>query len=226
MIKLNTYLVEKLKINRNTDVPSEKNEYKYYPKNESELTNIIHDKIVEEKSKDKSKRVFDLNDIDTSAITDMTKLFWGLQRILDFDNVDISKWDVSNVKSFNNCFCGFTHFNCDLSGWDVSSCEDFESMFEGCREFNSDLSSWDFSKAKKVRFMFVFCKRFDTDVSNWNLANANSINRIFDGCTNFKGIGINKMKVNTDVIDEPGRRYHTFCDCPLIKKFPSWYDKD
>ena len=214
-------ITEKLHLNKELDA----HEYKYEPKDEGELIRIIVDKINEIRSKDKSIRTFDLNDIDTSQITDMTKLFWGIRRIVEVDNVDISKWDVSNVQSFNNCFVDLQQFNCDISKWDVSSCHDFESMFDGCYYFNQDLSQWNFSKGENFKFMFNSCHNFDTDVSSWDLSNANSITRMFDNCHKFKGIGIDKMKINSKIIKDKHKRVDTFNGCDLIKNFPDWYEE-
>jgi uncharacterized protein (UPF0248 family) len=215
MKTINIFLTEKLHLNKNI-----MDKYKYHPENKSELVNIIVNKI----NKNKNIDIVDLNDIDTSKINDMTKLFWGVIRIVNINNVDISKWDVSNVKSFNNCFTGFQHFNCDLSSWDVSSCEDFESMFDGCYDFNSDLSKWDFKNALNTKFMFNGCFEFDTDVSSWDLSNVKSINRMFDSCKNFRGIGLNKIKINKSIINDANKRKDTFYNCNKVKKLPEWYE--
>ena len=60
--------------------------YNYHPHTKNELQNLI-DKLIKERGLEA-----DLNDIDTSAITDMFNVFYKSQF-----NGDISKWDVSNV---------------------------------------------------------------------------------------------------------------------------------
>ena len=57
-----------------------------------------------------------LNDIDTSKITDMSDLFYDFNQIQD---IDISGWDVSQVENMGNMFINCRKFNCDLSKWDV-----------------------------------------------------------------------------------------------------------
>ncbi len=42
----------------------------------------------------------DLNFIDTSEITDMSYLFWGL----NIGNIKIDQWETSNVKYLSNMF--------------------------------------------------------------------------------------------------------------------------
>ena len=61
---------------------------------------------------------YDLNDIDTSRITDMSYLFHNF-RERKLSKIDISLWDVSNVDNMDNMFSCCYKFNCDLSKWDV-----------------------------------------------------------------------------------------------------------
>ena len=118
MKSLEQYISEKLVIKKNKTP-----DYKYFPKTKLELEGIIRKRIKEEGKK------ADLNDIDTSNITDMSKLFPGFSP--DF-NGDISEWDVSNVTNMR-------------------------SMFYGCKDFKQDISDWDVSKVKDMRYMFDYC---------------------------------------------------------------------
>ena len=65
MKKLNTYISEKLKI-RKSNKPS----YKYFPKTRDELKELVK-KLIKERGNEA-----DLNDIDTSEITDMADVFY------------------------------------------------------------------------------------------------------------------------------------------------------
>ena len=86
MKQINTYINEKLRL-------TTKHQYTCQPKYVWELRNIIRDRINDEGLD------CDLNDIDTSKITDMSDLFSATinERFKDF-NGDISQWDVSNVE--------------------------------------------------------------------------------------------------------------------------------
>lgn len=78
----------------------------------------------------------DLNFIDTSKITDMSRLFEGL----NVRNIKIDKWDVSNVTDMSYMFFMCEDFNADLSNWNVSNVTDMSDMFRYALKFNSDIS--------------------------------------------------------------------------------------
>ena len=70
-----------------------------------------------------------LNDIDTSKITDMSNLFFYMEDKKLIEDIDISLWDVSNVKDMAYMCFLCSPFNCDLSGWDVSNVVNMSYMF-------------------------------------------------------------------------------------------------
>ena len=93
MKHLNTYITEYI-IKKKLDTPID-SEYKYHPQTKEELIENIKKLLYKEET--------NFNCIDTSAITDMSNLF----RSLDISTIDISEWNVSNVKNmeymFDNC---------------------------------------------------------------------------------------------------------------------------
>ena len=89
MKQINKYIQERLHINK--DIKS----YNYQPKTNNELKELI-DKLIKERG-----NKADLNDIDTSEITNMYALFCKSEF-----NGDISNWNVSNVKTMNSMFYG------------------------------------------------------------------------------------------------------------------------
>ena len=143
MKNLQDIIQEKLKIGSKTKV----SEYKYYPKDKDELKELLK-KLIIERGKDAN-----LNDIDTSKITDMSNLF----KWLDPHNIDISKWNVSNVIDIKGMFYGCENFNSDLSNWNVFNVKNMYCMFYDCKNFNSDLSEWDVSKVTNIKKMFMGC---------------------------------------------------------------------
>ena len=139
MKPLTHYIQEKLIIKKS-------NNYKYFPQTKKELKDIILQRIKTEGNE------VNLNDIDVSNITDMSRLFLST----DF-NGDISNWNVSNVTDMSDMFSWCKSFNQDISNWDVSNVTDMYSMFYYCKSFNQDLSAWDVSNVKDHRFIFSNC---------------------------------------------------------------------
>ena len=139
MKTLQNYITEKILINKNSKIP-----YNYHPKTKDELKDIINKRIKSEGNE------CDLNDIDTSNITDMSNLF-----AYSHFNGDISKWDVSNVTNMDSMFA-CSKFNNDISNWDVSNVINMEDMFI-ISKFNSDISKWDVSNVKFKLDIFYNC---------------------------------------------------------------------
>ena len=143
------FIDEAFRINKDTKVQK----HNYHPETTEELINIIN-KLFKERGDDA-----DLNDIDVSAITDMSYLFVCFK----IGNIDISEWDVSNVTNMN-------------------------SMFYNCHNFNSDLSKWNVSNVLIMRSMFYRCKKFNCDLSNWNVSNVEDMHGMFDDCDSLQNI--------------------------------------
>lgn len=120
------------------------------PKTKDELKKIIEDTIKEQGNN------CDLNFIDTSKITDMSKLLCNSKF-----NGDISKWDVSKVKDMEGMFFN-SKFNGNISKWNVSNVENMSWMFVGSN-FNSDISKWDVRNVKDHDNMFTDCSLEDME---------------------------------------------------------------
>ena len=138
MKTLTTHINEALKIGKNL---SSFSTYSCQPKTREELEKIIKERI----SKDGPN--CNLNDIDTSLITDMSRIFFRSSF-----NGDISKWDVSNVKNMSRMFLQ-SDFNGDISNWNVSNVINMAYMFN-YSNFRGDISNWDTSIVKDMSYMF------------------------------------------------------------------------
>ena len=113
--ELKEIIFEKLKIGSKSKVNT-----KYHPTTRDELKDLI-DKLIQERGNNA-----DLNDIDTSEITDMEKLFYASEF-----NGDISEWDVSNVTNMYKMFTR-SKFNGDLSKWNTAELKKNFAMFKFC----------------------------------------------------------------------------------------------
>ena len=146
IIKESLNINEKLIVNKNIKIGKG-----YQPKTNEELIQTVY-KLIKERGTDA-----DLNDIDTSEITDMSLVFSKNDVNKSFDG-DISEWDVSNVTNMNKMFLDskFSGKNGDISRWDVSNVEIMQYMFHNSK-FNGDISKWDVSNVVNMGWMLNNC---------------------------------------------------------------------
>ena len=166
MKTLNQYIKEKLIINKDY------NQYTYAPKSFDELRKIIEDRY-EEYGPGTKQDPIDFNDIDVSNFDSFCgKYGIGIFEETNFKYIDISDWDVSNIKSMRNMFFMCTELKSvgDISKWNVSKVTNMSGMFHSCKYFNQDISSWDVSNVTAMEFMFKNCYSFNQDISDWNVS--------------------------------------------------------
>ena len=181
MKTLNQYIQEKLIINKDY------NDGKiYHPKSFDELRKIIEDRY-DKLGAGTKRNPIDFNDIDVSnldSFCDTKNNNKGIFAKTKFKYIDISDWNVSNVKSTRNMFyyCEELESVGDISKWDVSNVTDMSWMFYNCKSFNQDISDWDVSKVNNMSYMFTWCESFNQDLSNWNVYNVKNNDDIFYGC--------------------------------------------
>ena len=165
MKTLKDHIDEALKIGKNL---SKFSTYSCQPKTTKELKQIIEERI------NKEGPNCDLNDIDTSLITDMASFFYNSNF-----NGDISCWDTSNVTNMINMFA-YSKFNGDISNWDISNVDDLYYMF-AYSIFNSDISKWNVINVVNMSYMFCDAK-FTGDISKWKINLRCYVTSMFSGC--------------------------------------------
>ena len=180
MKTLNQYIKEKLIVNKNyrdTKIAE--------PKSFDELRKIIEDRY-DKLGEGTEQNPIDFNDIDVSNIDSFysSNIDKGIFQGIKFKYIDISNWDVSNVKTMNYMFayCEELKSVGDISYLDVSNVTNMYCMFLDCKFFNQDISGWDVSKVSNMSFMFSRCESFNQDLSDWNVSNVIYKNSIFDDC--------------------------------------------
>ena len=182
MKNLKQYISEKLVVNKDYD------SYQYHPTTWEELKQII-EKRFEELGPGTKNKPINFNDIDVSKITtfhDETE-YKGIFEETNFEYIDVSDWDVSNVKDMFNMFayCHNLKSVGDLSNWDVSSVKDMQDMFADCEqlEYIGDLSEWKLkvSNVKDISGMFCKCKKLKSigDISNWDVSSVEDMSGTF-----------------------------------------------
>ena len=151
------------------------------PKTKEELAKIIYE-TCQEKGWD-----CDLNFIDTSKITDMSRLFASNSECYDLSefNGDISKWNTSNVTNMEGIFCFAENFNQSINDWDVSNVTDMSNMFYGAKNFNGTLNNWNTSNVTNMFNMFHRAQNFNQPLNNWNVSSVTDMEAMFCSAHSF-----------------------------------------
>ena len=180
MKQLSKYLAEKLIINKdyrdNTIVV----------KSFVELKKIIDDRY-DKLGPGTEQNPIDFNDIDVSNIDSFYSIYEkGIFEYTRFKYIDISDWDVSNIKSMRVMFCRCYILESvgDISKWDVSKVTDMSNMFSYCSKLKSvgDISKWDVSNVTDMERMFYDYCSFNQDISCWNVSNVRNNYCMFENC--------------------------------------------
>ena len=187
MKTLNQYIKEKLIINKDY------RDNKIVVKSFDELRKIIVDRYYKLGPGTKQNPI-DFNDIDVSNLNsfcnnEYPRIFeTGIFESIKFKYIDISYWDVSNVKSMCQMFhcCKELESVGDISKWDVSNVTDMSSMFYNCKALKTvgDISGWNVSNVTHMSRMFYWCKALKTvgDISGWDVSKVKFKIYIFLNC--------------------------------------------
>ena len=155
MKSLNLYISERLVVNKDY-----KDLYTCEPETFEELRKIIKDRYKKLGPGTKQKPI-DFNDVDVSNIDSFydENTNNGIFDETKFEYIDISDWNVSNVKNMMGTFCGCKNLKSvgNLSKWNVSKVKNMSYMFCACMQLKSvgDLSKWNVSKVKNMFCMFM-----------------------------------------------------------------------
>ena len=172
----NQHILEYLIINKDYS------DGKIVVKSFNELRNIIEDRY-EKLGPGTEQKPIDFNDIDVSNIDSFysSNRDIGIFQKINFKYIDISDWDVSNVKSMRYMFayCKELKSVGDISYWDLSNVTNMAFMFYECESFNQDISKWNVSKVSNMAYMFYYCKKFNQDLSRWDVSNVTNKLGIF-----------------------------------------------
>ncbi|MBT0880605.1 MULTISPECIES: BspA family leucine-rich repeat surface protein [unclassified Campylobacter] len=142
-----------------------KKNFKYIPATKVELKELVKDENIY------------LGDIDTSLITDMSYLFYRINR-RNFSG--INKWNTSNVTNMAGMFYGCIYFNESLS-LDTRNVTNMVGMFYGCESFNQKLY-FNTSNVESMKTMFCGCSKFNQKL-DFDTKKVKYFSSMFDNCS-------------------------------------------
>ena len=112
-------------------------------------------------------------------------------------NMDISKWNTSNVTNINYLFIENNYFNQNINtkdifdnngnylytAWDLLKVNKSGWIFHNAYAFNKDISNWNLSNSTLTKNMFFNAVAFNQDIRNWDLNNVTNFDNMFLGAT-------------------------------------------
>ena len=146
----------------------------------------------------------DLNWIDLSMInqgewTNNINGIFGGNANGTFEYIDISKWDVSGIKSIADLFYNNEYIKSvgNLSKWQTSNIENMHRAFCGCinLEYIGDLSNWKLDNVKDISQMFCHTHKLKWvgDLSSWT-STVESLPNVYKyGCIAYAGFNPDKF---------------------------------
>ena len=168
---------------------------------------------IEDENKAKEK-YGDINDWDTSEVTDMSKLFSDAN---DF-NSPIGSWNVSNVEDMKFMFSNAHNFNQNINNWDVKSVKSMHCMFFFANSFNNDINEWNVSNVSSMYKMFFHAESFNHPLNKWNVKNVTNMEGMFRLAKSFKQ-DISNWNVNSVISFENFMGKLSLKDNKLVPNF-------
>ncbi|EMF0501285.1 BspA family leucine-rich repeat surface protein [Enterococcus hirae] len=120
-----------------------------------------------------------LSQLDTSNVTDMSKMFKGMSSIT---SLDVSGFDTSKVTNMQHMFSGMSSVtSLDVSGFDTSKVTNMQHMFSGMSSVTSlDVSGFDTSNVTDMANMFRGMSSVTSlDVSGFDTSNVTTMENMF-----------------------------------------------
>ena len=141
----------------------------------------------------KSLKNIDVCNSDTSNVTDMSSMFEGCR---DLTSVDMSNFDTSKVISMSSMFYRCAELkSVNVRDFDTSNVKSINGMFASCGSLTSiDLSDFDTGSVTDMSYLFSECGSLtNIDVSNFNTGKVTNMFRMFDNCWNLTDIDVSRF---------------------------------
>ena len=126
------------------------------------------------------------------------QMFMGLQ----IKEIDLSKFDTSEVTSMRNMFRSCLKLEkINFGNINTSSLQNLEYTFSECSELVTIyISNIDTSQVTSMKYMFEKCSKIQyLDLSNFNTLKVSSLMDMFSMCTEIKYLNLYSFKINSSV---------------------------
>lgn len=127
----------------------------------------------------------------TEKAKDISGIFNDCEKL---SNLDLSKWNVSNVTSMEKAFANnYLIKSLNLSNWDTSNCKNSQMMFYNDTALTSigNTSNWNVSKITTTHSMFEGCSKLQSlETSTWVFSSLTNADSMFNNCQSLSKLGV------------------------------------
>ena len=172
--------------------PTDKTAY-YYTDSEKVYLNKDSSKMFYSKyGEQKIKNILelDLSNFDTSQVTNMSFMFYGISKLT---TLDLSNFDTSKVTDMNCMFYGMSSLTTlNLSNFNTSRVTNMGGMFVDMRNLTSlNLSNFDTSNVTNMSSMFSDMRNLTTlNLSNFNTSKVTNMNSMFSHVSKLTSLNL------------------------------------
>jgi len=175
--------------------PTDKTAY-YYTEPEKVYLNTDSSKmfyLASSEQKIKNVLEIDLSNFDTSNVTDMSYMFYGMSNLT---TLDLSSFNTSQVTDMKYMFTYmFNLTTLDLSSFNTFKVTDMNHMFSAMRNLTTlDLSNFDTSKVINMQYMFSGMRNLTTlNLSNFDTSKVTNMYGMFGGMSNLTTLNLSNF---------------------------------
>ena len=180
--------------------PADKTAY-YYTEpekvylNEDSSRMFYYNSIIFPADKMKDILDIDLSNFDTSNVTDMSTMFYGMSNLT---SLNLSNFDTSRVTDMSSMFTFMYNLTTlNLSNFDTSKVTDMHDMFQGLKLTSLDLSNFDTSNVTDMNAMFANMPNLITlDLSNFDTSQVTNMSYMFENMYSLKILDISNFDIS------------------------------
>ena len=135
----------------------------------------------------------DVSNVDTSKVTDMEYMFYGLSNLM---NLDVTKFDTGKVTNMGGMFTNLSNVtNLDVTHFNTSKVTNMSSMFSDMSKLtNLDVTKFDTSSVKSMIGMFRGLSNLtNLDVTHFNTSNVTDMSSMFLGVSKITSLDVTKF---------------------------------
>lgn len=132
----------------------------------------------------------------TSKIKYFDKMFSNCQSLAF---LDVNNWDMISGCSLNGMFSYSGITDIDLSKWDTSNISNLSNLFFNCTKLKQiDLHTWNTKSVSTCYWLFRGCSSLEfINIDGWNTCNVYDMDRMFGECSKLITIkGLNKLNTS------------------------------